>query len=119
METIQNILDLAQKYWVVTLVVTLIILRLIPRRSERVMTSSSQLFSSVEQARHFARTGSGVVESKIEFTSSDPAFGEVMRALFDGNKIEAIKLVRAAKGLSLIDAKALVEALDSTKHIRK
>jgi ribosomal protein L7/L12 len=50
--------------------------------------------------------------SEQAYVEDDGRFGEVRAALAVGNKIEAIKLYRAATGVGLKEAKDAVEAMD-------
>lgn len=119
MDEIKAFLNLAQEYWVVTLVVSLFILSIFSQLRSGASTTDIKITTSVNPksdfGRHFNRSTSPINTSKIEFTSADAAFEPVMNALMKGDKINAIKLVREAKCLSLVDAKLFIESLDSIK----
>ena len=113
------ILNFASEYWVIILVAGFMLLSVVTQLMGAPTSVDIKFNISDDpgerQSKVVEQARSAGAETRIEFTSDDLAFKPVIKALQKGDKITAIKLIREAKGLSLVDAKNVVDALDRMK----
>ena len=95
--------------------------RLGGREAKHALGADSGVKSLQDRADRLSDIKHGVVHTQISIKNNGQPFelaGEVGAALLEmirqGNKIEAIKLVREQSGLGLKEAKDLVEALEAS-----
>lgn len=120
LDEIESIENFMVQYWTLALLMTIagiVFVKKFRKPGSPSINISLNLSSSGTASKldRFARPQTAVKTTSLHFTSEDQCFEAVMQALQRRDKISAIKLVREAKGLSLVDAKHLVEALDQVK----